>query len=112
MSSVYSNQKGHWNNLHWVASQWFRPNPLCCKQYGQHELQGISNLDSSGLSDVSLEPVIQVNLQWQVSLSVYNKQKRSMSEDNMFLQDSQYLKGGIIFAPHGSLEDLSKDACE
>jgi hypothetical protein len=82
--SVYSYPEGHWNDINNLASQWFRPNPLCCKQQARHKVQHFSNLDISGLSDVSLEPVIAVNLQCQVSLSVYNKQKSLLPEDNVF----------------------------
>jgi len=58
------------------------------------------------LSNVSLEPIIEFNLQWQVSHSVYSKQKTSLSEGTMSLQNSPYLKAGIAFAPHVSSEDM------
>jgi len=103
---VYSSRKEHWNNLHSLASQWFRPNPLCCKQHDRHELRRISNLGKAKLSDVSLEPVIEFNLQCQVSLPVYCKQKTSLSEGILSLQDYPYLKAGISFSPHGSSEDM------
>jgi len=59
-----------------------------------------------GLSDAFLEPVTEVNLQCQVSLSPYkyNKQKTLPFEDILSLQDCSYLKAGIYFAPHLSLE--------
>ncbi|OEL23251.1 hypothetical protein BAE44_0015730 [Dichanthelium oligosanthes] len=38
--SVY--QREHRNILHGLASQWFRPNPLCCKQLDQHENTSLS----------------------------------------------------------------------
>jgi hypothetical protein len=103
--SSYLYPKEHWVDVHNLASQWFRPNPLCCKQHVRHELQRISNLDISGLSDVSLEPVIHVNLQCRVSLSLYSKQKISVSDDHTFLRDSPYFNAGILFAPHCNLED-------
>jgi hypothetical protein len=104
---AYSCHREHWCNLHNIASQWFRPNPLCCKQQQQHELSHYSNLNMAGLSDVSLEPVIEFNLQWQVTHSVlYSKQKTSLSEGAMSLQNSPYLKAGIAFAPHGSSVDM------
>ena len=58
------------------------------------------------LSDVSLEPVIVVNLQCQVSQSKYSKHKTSLSANSMLLEDSPFLKAGIVFVPHGSSEDL------
>ncbi|RCV09904.1 hypothetical protein SETIT_2G067400v2 [Setaria italica] len=53
-----------------------------------------------------LEPVIQFNLHCHVSLPMYRKQKTSLSEDLISLQDYPYLKAGIFFLPHGSLEDM------
>jgi len=69
-----------------------------------NELQRMSNPDMVGLSDTFLEPVTEVNLQCQVSLSPYNKQKTLPFEDILSLQDCSYLKAGIYFAPHLSLE--------
>jgi hypothetical protein len=103
---AYSYHKEHLYNLQNLASQWFRPNPLCCKQQQHHEVPHFSNLNMAGLSDVPLEPVIEFNLQWQVSHSVYSKGKTSLSEGTMSLQNSPYLKVGIAFAPHGSSEDM------
>jgi len=103
---VYSYQKEHWGNLHSLATQWFRPNPLCCKQHDRHYAQPFSNQDMAGISDVSLEPLIEFNLQWQVSQTVYRKCKASLSGGIMSLQDSPYLKAGITFSPHGSYVDM------
>ncbi|KAG2639628.1 hypothetical protein PVAP13_2KG024400 [Panicum virgatum] len=87
MPSVYSYQK---EQLHFqiLGSQWLRPNPLCCKQH------------------FFLEPVLEVNLQCHVSLSVSNKQKTLLSQNVISLQDSPYLKAGIHFAPHRSPKDM------
>ncbi|CAL5091768.1 unnamed protein product [Urochloa decumbens] len=93
---VYSYQKEHWDSLHSFGSQWFRPNPLCCKHQDRPPLQRISNLDTKGLSEVLLEPVVEFNLQYQVSLS----------RNTTSLQDYPYLKSGISFAPHGSSGDM------
>ncbi|CAN6374713.1 unnamed protein product [Urochloa humidicola] len=106
MPSVYSCQKEHWDNLHSFATQWFRPNPLCCKQHDKHGVKCFRNLDMGGSSNVSLEPLVEFNLQWQVSLSVDSKQKTSLSEGKIYLQNSPYLKAGIAFAPHDSSEDM------
>ncbi|XP_062189349.1 uncharacterized protein LOC133892527 [Phragmites australis] len=93
---VDSRQKEHWDNLHSFRTQWFRPNPLCCKHLDQHELRCSSNIDTSKLPDVSLEPVIEVNLQCHVSLS----------GGNISAQGSKHLIAGLLFMPHGSSEDL------
>ncbi|KAL6848647.1 hypothetical protein ACP4OV_021230 [Aristida adscensionis] len=90
---VDSWQKEHWDNLHSFSTQWFRPNPLCCKQ----------------LRDASLESVIEVNLQCQVSLSEYNEQMPSLPECKNSLQDSPRLKVGLVFTPHGSSEEMYAD---
>ncbi|CAL5077151.1 unnamed protein product [Urochloa decumbens] len=87
------------------ASRWIRPKPSCCKKHNQHELRHISNPDMVVLSDDFLEPVIEVNLQCQVSLSLYKKQRTSQFEDIISLQDSSY-QAGIYFAPHRSLGDI------
>ncbi|CAL5091744.1 unnamed protein product [Urochloa decumbens] len=93
--------------LHGLGSQWYRPNPLCCKQHDQHEeVRCVTNLDTAGLTDVSLEPVIEVSLGCQVSLPLYNKQKTSPSEDIIFLQDSPYVNAAISFTPHRILEGM------
>ncbi|XP_062188487.1 uncharacterized protein LOC133891758 [Phragmites australis] len=106
---VDSCQRKHWDNLHSFSSQWFRPNPLCCMQHDQHKLCRSTKLDTSGLPGVSLEPIIEVNLQCQVSLSEYNKQRTSLSECKTSLQDSPHLKAGLLFTPHGYLEDMAAD---
>jgi hypothetical protein len=90
---VHSVQKEHWENLHSCVSQWYRPNPSCCKQIDRHEVCHSSNTDTS---DTSLEPVIQMHLQCQVS----------PDEGEINLQDRQYLIAGLLFMPHGSSEDL------
>ncbi|CAL4994827.1 unnamed protein product [Urochloa decumbens] len=87
-------QKKHWENLHRCVSQWHRPNPSCCKQLDQHELHCSSS--NTGTPDISLESVIGVHLQCQVSLH----------GGDFCLQDSQYLIAGLLFTPHGSSEDL------
>jgi hypothetical protein len=95
----------HWDNLLNFSTQWFRPNPLCCKQDDQHKLQHISNL---GTVDASLDSIIEVNLQCQISLSEseYNKQRTSLSECKYSLRDCQKLKAGLLFTPHGSSENM------
>ncbi|KAG0542403.1 hypothetical protein BDA96_02G100900 [Sorghum bicolor] len=116
MPFVYSYQKEHWGNLHRFATQWFRPNPLCCKQHDRHYAKPFSNQDMAGISDASLEPLIEFNFQWQVSRTVYRKHKASLSGGIMSLQDSPYLKAGITFSPHSSVymipENKSSEARE
>ena len=100
---VHSNQQDRVRVQH-HASQWIRPNSLCCKKHNQHELQRTIRPDMEGSSDAFLKSVIEVNLQCQVSLSPCNKQKTLPFEDILSLQDSSCLKAGIYFAPHRSLE--------
>ena len=106
----------HLDNFQSIGSQWFRPNPLCCKQRDQHELHHISNLDMVGLPGVSLEPVIEknwqelclsieVHLYCQVSLSDRNKQSTLFLECKKSFEDST-LKVGFLFTPHGSSENM------
>ncbi|RCV09313.1 hypothetical protein SETIT_2G017300v2 [Setaria italica] len=104
--TFYSDHKEHWDKLNRLFSQFVRPNPFCCKEYGRHEVRHFSNMDMAGLSDGLLEPVILFALHCHVSLPMYRKQKTSLSEDLISLQDYPYLKAGITFSPHGSLEDM------
>ncbi|KAJ1287533.1 hypothetical protein BS78_02G017600 [Paspalum vaginatum] len=60
----------------------------------------------SEIQDVSLEPVIEVNLQCQVSPSQYNRHMALVSKGRISLQDPPRLKAGLLFMPHGSSEDL------
>ncbi|CAL5077156.1 unnamed protein product [Urochloa decumbens] len=94
------------HNLQILCSQWFRQDPLCCKHHDGHDVRQNSNIYMAGLSDIFLEPILEVTLQCQVSMSLYNKQNTLVSEDIISLQDSQYLKAGISFAPHRSSEDM------
>jgi hypothetical protein len=104
--TFYSCHKRHWEKINSLSSQLSRPNPFCCKGNGWHEVRYFSNRDMTESSDVSLEPVITFALHCQVSLPVYRKQETSLSEDLISLQDYPYLKAGIAFSPHGSLEDM------
>lgn len=105
-ANFYSYHKEHWDKLNGFLSQLLRPNPFCCKEHGQYDVSHFSNLDTAGVSDVFLEPVISFGLHCQVSLPVHRKQKTPLSEDLISLQDYPYLKAGISFLPHGSLEDI------
>ncbi|CAN6196742.1 unnamed protein product [Urochloa humidicola] len=102
---VDSHQKEHWDSLHSFGTQWFRPNPLCCKQRDLHEVCS-TKANMSGIPDVSLEPIIEVNLQCQISPSVYNRHRASWSKGRTFLLDPPHLKAGLLFMPHGSSGDL------
>jgi hypothetical protein len=105
--TFYSYHKEHWDKLtDLCVSQLARPNPFCCKEHGRHDVRRFSNFDMAGLSDVLPEPVTQFNLHCQVSLPVSIKQKNSLSEEQISLQDYPYLKAGISFSPHGSLEGM------
>uniref|UniRef100_K4A087 Rx N-terminal domain-containing protein n=1 Tax=Setaria italica TaxID=4555 RepID=K4A087_SETIT len=105
--SIYLDDKQrHWDKAKSLLSQLARPNPFGCKEHGRHEVRHFSNMDMAGLSDGLLEPVIQFTLHCHVSLPMYRKQKTSLSEDLISLQDYPYLKAGITISPHGSLEDM------
>ncbi|RCV39361.1 hypothetical protein SETIT_8G217700v2 [Setaria italica] len=104
--SFYSDHKEHWEKVNGLLSQFARPNPFCCKEHGRHEVRRFSNMDMAGLSDGWLEPVIYFDLHCHVSLPMYRKQNTSLFEDLISLQDYPYLKAGIAFLPHGSLEDM------
>jgi hypothetical protein len=104
---VDSRQQKFWDNVNRFGTQWFRPNPLCCKEHDKHKLYHGSKLDKSfGLSFVSLEPVIEVGLRCQVLFSECNKQSATLSEHKTSVRDYPCLKAGVLFAPHGSSENM------
>ncbi|KAJ1287539.1 hypothetical protein BS78_02G018000 [Paspalum vaginatum] len=101
---VDTHHREHWDNVHIIGTQWFRPNPLCCKQHDQHKLCHGRKLNKS---DVSLEPVIEVHMLGRVSLPADCKQHMALlSETKNSPQDSSYLKAGLLFTPHGYFEDI------
>ncbi|GJN10426.1 hypothetical protein PR202_ga28519 [Eleusine coracana subsp. coracana] len=104
VSPVYSCQKEHYD-LHMLGSQWFRPNPLCCKQHNRSEFQCISNSGIVGLPDVSLEPVNEVTFETFLSVNEVTFET-IMSGDIISLQGAPSLKAGILFVPHRSLESI------
>jgi len=100
---IDTHHKEHWDILHRFGIDWFRPNPLCCKQHDQHKLR---KLNRSRLRDVFLEPVIEVHLECHVSVLDCNQHRSLLSEAKYSLQDSPYLKVGLLVTPHGCLEDI------
>lgn len=95
----------HWDDLHSFTTQWFRPDPLCCRQHAQNRLHCNRNRDMVGFPDGSLDPVILIYLQCQVSLYEYSKQQTSISARTSSMQDPPYLKAKLLFTPHGSSKD-------
>jgi hypothetical protein len=104
---IDTHHKEHWDILHRFGTDWFRPNPLCCKQHDQHKLcHGSRKSKMSRSPDVFLEPVIEVQLQCHVSVLDCSQYRSLVSETKNSLQDSPYLKVGLRFSPHGCLEDI------
>ncbi|XP_062201806.1 uncharacterized protein LOC133904356 [Phragmites australis] len=108
---VESSHKEHWNNIHSSLTQWFRPNPLCCKQCEWKPSDSSSSSSStpamrlSGVSD--LEPVIEVFLQRHIPLSEYSMHRsKAVEGESSCLKNLPHLKLGLLFSPHGSSEDL------
>lgn len=126
----------HWDNLHGFCTQWFRPDPLCCKKQQHHQQgpnsssrpswcsSGDDDPDMVGIPDVSLDSVILMHLECQVSVPSeyngaysYSKQKAttasppyrrrcSRTSPTPTTHDSEYspcrrLKAGLLFTPHG-----------
>ncbi|CAL5034570.1 unnamed protein product [Urochloa decumbens] len=54
--TFHSYHKEHWDKIHSLFSQFFRPNPFCCKEHGVHEVRHFKNLDMAGLPSGLLEP--------------------------------------------------------
>ena len=91
MPDVDTHHREHWNNLHGLGTDWFRPNPLCCKQRQQLRLRHGSSRKLNK-SRLPLEPVIQVHLQCHVSVLDCSQHRPLLSETKNPLQDSPYLK--------------------
>uniref|UniRef100_K4AIM7 Uncharacterized protein n=1 Tax=Setaria italica TaxID=4555 RepID=K4AIM7_SETIT len=100
-----STHKEHWNSIHRDMSQWFRPDPFCCNHHHEpcsKHCEGSTG--TMGLSEVSLESVIEVYWQCQIPLSEYKMQRRAIPQGRMFSsKDTPHLKLGLLFTPHGSL---------
>ncbi|CAL5043600.1 unnamed protein product [Urochloa decumbens] len=116
-----STHKEHWNTMHSSLTQWFRPDPLCCKHHdhqpkSSYGSSGVTGADGGGgkmkLSDVAdLEPVIEVFLQRHIPLSEYNLHANATSKaddvegESGCLKNVPHLKLGLLFSPHGSSGD-------
>ena len=89
-------------------TQWFRPNPLCCKLQHELKLRPSSSSSTMQLSDVAdLEPVIDVSLQRLIPLSEYNEDRSKAAEgETSCLKNVPHLKIELLLAPHGSSEGL------
>ncbi|PUZ67428.1 hypothetical protein GQ55_3G433100 [Panicum hallii var. hallii] len=106
---VDSSHRKLWNSIHSSMTQWFRPDPLCCKQHEPMPSYGGSSSSSTmKLSYVAdLEPVIQLSLNRHIPLSEYNKHRSKAAEgDTSCHKNVPHLKIGLVFAPHGSSEGL------
>uniref|UniRef100_A0A0D9WV08 WW domain-containing protein n=1 Tax=Leersia perrieri TaxID=77586 RepID=A0A0D9WV08_9ORYZ len=100
-----SSHQKHWDNIHNITTQWFRPNPLCCKQHTQSNSCGRNNIGMSTLQGVSLGPVIEVSLQCQVPIPEF-REKGTIVEGKPCLEEFPHLKVDLVYTPHGSSEDL------
>lgn len=102
-----SSHKRHWDNIHGVCTQWFRPNPLCCKQpCGSSNTNVPSELLSC--TSISMEPVIMVYLQAYIPLPARCNRRRTIikGKTSSLQKGFPYLKLGLLFSPHASSEDL------
>ncbi|KAF0926102.1 hypothetical protein E2562_021816 [Oryza meyeriana var. granulata] len=100
--------KKHWDNIHSITTQWFRPNPLCCKQHGQNNGCGSSNLGMPALQGVSLGPVIEVSLQCYAPIPGFREQG-TIVKGKPSLKEFPHMKVDLVYTPHGSSEDLSPE---
>uniref|UniRef100_A0A0D3GLR3 Rx N-terminal domain-containing protein n=1 Tax=Oryza barthii TaxID=65489 RepID=A0A0D3GLR3_9ORYZ len=93
----------HWDSIHSTVTEWFRPNPMCCKHRSQ-KVCSSGNMKTY-LPDISLESVIDVSLQCQVSLPGL-KDQVTVVESKPSLKEFPHLKVHLVYTPHGSSEDL------
>uniref|UniRef100_A0A0D3GLT0 Uncharacterized protein n=1 Tax=Oryza barthii TaxID=65489 RepID=A0A0D3GLT0_9ORYZ len=94
----------HWDSIHRVATEWFRPNPLCCKH--GHKVCSSGYMDKIEFCDVSLEPVIEVYLESQIFQYSCNKQRADVQGKICSPRRPSYLKLGVFLLPHVSSTDL------
>uniref|UniRef100_A0A0E0LGI3 Rx N-terminal domain-containing protein n=1 Tax=Oryza punctata TaxID=4537 RepID=A0A0E0LGI3_ORYPU len=94
----------HWDNIHNITTEWFRPNPLCCKHHGQ-KVCGSGHIYKTELPSGSLEPVIAVSLRCQLSLLGFREQG-TIVDGKPSLKEFPDLKVHLIYTPHGSSEDI------
>uniref|UniRef100_J3MI86 Uncharacterized protein n=1 Tax=Oryza brachyantha TaxID=4533 RepID=J3MI86_ORYBR len=108
----------HYHSYHWYSThntEWFRPNPLCCKHNCQ-SICGSGNRDKVELSDVSLKAIIAVYLEHQITRSRCNRERAAtQGKNNKRKADlrgkgcyprSPHLKLGVLFLLHKSSNDL------
>ena len=99
----------HWDNLHSFCTQWFRPDPLCCKKQQGLQINKpccIGHPDMVGIPDVSLDSVILMHLECQVPVSEHNYKQQTTTSPSRRRCSTQhyspYMKAGLLFTPHGS----------
>uniref|UniRef100_A0A0D9WV27 Uncharacterized protein n=1 Tax=Leersia perrieri TaxID=77586 RepID=A0A0D9WV27_9ORYZ len=106
----------HWDNIHGIATEWFRPNPLCCKHHSQR-ICASSTMDKAELPDVALQPIIEVYLERQIIRSRCNRQRAVIQiKDNKqgaavrgkrcTPRRPSHLKLGVLLLPHSTSNDL------
>ncbi|XP_006657411.2 uncharacterized protein LOC102721288 isoform X1 [Oryza brachyantha] len=94
-----------WDNIHSVATEWFRPNPLCCRHHDQ-KVCSSGYMDKLEFPDVNLEPVIEVYLESQVYQYGCNNQRGDVPGKICSLRRPSQLKLGVFLLPHVSSTDL------
>jgi hypothetical protein len=122
-----SQKQRHWEKFYTIFSQWFRPNPHCCRssrrqQHDEHHQRlhpsastgtGSNTSSSSSLpmtgDHMYLEPVVQVCLQSHIPLPTpaaaagghgYNNRNKGFP----------YVKLRLLFSPHSSSEGVLPSA--
>ncbi|KAL6885522.1 hypothetical protein ACP4OV_010301 [Aristida adscensionis] len=111
--SIYDkcDEMEHWNNIHSTLTQWFRPDPLCCKQYELHNMPAACRRSTNTLrlSTMFPEQVIGVFLQRSILASEYRNLQVSMAtryNTPSPQEDVPPLKLGVLFMPHDHVEDI------
>uniref|UniRef100_A0A0E0LGI7 Uncharacterized protein n=1 Tax=Oryza punctata TaxID=4537 RepID=A0A0E0LGI7_ORYPU len=95
----------YWDNIHIIATKWFRPNPQCCKHHSQ-KVCGSGYMDKIEFPGVSLEPVIGVYLEGQALQYRCNKQSAAVRGKICSPKRPSRLKLGVFLLPHVSSTDL------
>ncbi|KAL6850082.1 hypothetical protein ACP4OV_020709 [Aristida adscensionis] len=97
----------HWNSVHNTLTQWFRPDPLCCKGYGHDVPACTSRANGPRLSEIFPEPLCELFLQRHISLSEYSNLQGLESSS---LEDLTPWKLEVLFVPHDCVDDHQNSA--
>lgn len=108
---VVSDDIEHWN-YHNILTEWFRPDPLCCKDRCGHTWVP----SSEGSAELFPEPVIELFLQGNMWVCAGQQGETRTTENGsgagiVVPEKRQLLKLGALFTPHASPKNSGQGRC-